>query len=171
MQTQDLYKQLFKTAHDHLEATLMDVTEEVANWIPDKVVSSIGAQYVHTLTSEDNVVNGLLKGGAPLMATTFAGKIGTSEAPILFAWEAWGRTSPINLSEARAYAQAVYASVNEYLNTQTEASLAETVDLTAAGLGVMPRSVVLEIALRQPYVHSGEISALKGLQGLKGYPV
>jgi hypothetical protein len=171
MQTQDLYTQLFKTANDHLEATMADVTEEVANWVPEKIVASIGAQYVHILTSQDTVVNALLKGGAPLMATTFAGKIGTNEPPKLFAWEEWGRTSKINLPQARAYAQAVYASIYEYLRTQTGASLAETVDLTAAGLGVMPRAVVLEIALRQPYTHSGEISALKGLQGLKGYPV
>ena len=170
METQVLYAALFKTANDHLEAIMSDVTEEVANWLPEGIVSSIGAQYVHIITSEDAIVNLLLKGDAPMMATTHAGKIGTEEPPELFTWGQWGRTSPVNLEEARTYAQAVYASVNEYLATQTADSLAEMVDLTSVGFGLMPRHVVLELALRQPYIHGGEISAVKGLQGLKGYP-
>ncbi|MFN8371583.1 MAG: DinB family protein [Anaerolineae bacterium] len=171
MQSEALYTLLFKTANEHLEATVADVNDDVANWVPEKTVASIGAQYVHILTSMDAIVNALLKGGAPLMATTFAGKIGAAEAPQLFTWGEWGRSSKVNLAQARAYAQAVYASIYDYLSGQTDESLAETVDLTGAGLGVMPRAVVLEIALRQPYVHAGEISALKGLQGMKGYPV
>jgi hypothetical protein len=171
MQTEALYTLLFKTANDHLEATLADVTDELANTVPEKVVATIGAQYIHILTSEDAIVNALLKGGAPLFATQFAGKIGTAQPPELFTWGEWGRTSKVNLAEARTYAQAVYSSVYEYLSAQTAASLGEIVDLTAAGLGQMPRAVVLEIALRQPYLHAGEISALKGLHGLKGYPI
>ena len=170
MQTQALYALLFKTANDHLEATMADVTDAVANWLPEKTVASIGAQYIHILTSEDVIINALLKGGAPLMASTFAGKIG-SEPPQLFTWGEWGRSVKVDLAAARQYAQAVYASVEAYLNTQTADSLAETVDLTGAGLGVMPRAVVIELALRQPYLHGGEISALKGLQGLRGYPM
>jgi hypothetical protein len=171
MQSQALYALLFKTANDHLEATMADVTDAVANWVPAQTVATIGAQYVHLVTSEDVIVNGLLKGGAPLLATTFAGKIGAATAPQLFTWGDWGRSTKVNIAEARAYAQAVYASVDAYVNAQTAESLGEIVDLSAAGLGAMPRAVVLEIALRQPYVHAGEISALKGLQGLKGYPI
>lgn len=170
MQTQALYALLFKTANDHLEATMADVTDAVANWLPAQTVSTIGAQYVHLVTSEDGIINGVLKGGAPLLATAFAGKIGAATAPQTFTWGDWGRSTKINLAEARAYAQAVYASVNEYVSQQTAESLGEILDLTAAGFGAMPRAAVLEIALRQSYVHAGEISVLKGLQGLKGYP-
>lgn len=171
MQTEALYSLLFKTANDHLEATLDGVDDALANQVPEKTVGTIGAQYVHILTSEDAIINGLLKGGAPLFASTFAGRIGAPQAPQLFTWGEWGRTTQVNLAEARAYAQAVYASVYAYLAGQTAATLGEIVDLTQAGLGQMPRAVVLEIALRQPYVHAGEISALKGLNGLKGYPI
>lgn len=169
MQSEILLNMLFQSAHEILEGVMADVDNTIANWLPDKIVGSIGAQYVHVLTSEDAIINAILKGGAPLMATQFAGKIGTPSAPELFKWGEWGRTTQVDVVAAKAYAQAVYAATSEYVCSLTADQLGEVLDLTQAGLGQMPRAVVLSIALQQPYVHSGEISALKGLQGLKGY--
>jgi len=171
MQSEMLFNLLFKSAHDTLEGVMTDVTDAIANWVPSTVVATIGAQYIHAVTSEDAIVNAILKGGAPLMATTFAGKIGAPSAPELFKWSEWGRTVKVDVTAAKAYAQAVYASTAEYIGSLNAEKLGEVLDLTAAGLGQMPRAAVLSIALMQPYVHGGEISALKGLQGLKGYAI
>ncbi len=169
MQSEAVFQMLFQAAHEQMEAVMTDVTDSIAHVVPPGVVSSIGAQYVHALTSEDFVINVALKGGAPLLATTFAGKIGSADVPQLFTWGQWGRTVKVDVAQAKAYAQAVYASAREYLTTLTPAQVGEVVDLTQMGLGQMPRAALLNIALQQVLSHSGEISALKGLQGLKGY--
>lgn len=171
MQSEILLNMLFSSAHEVLEGVMQGVDNTIANWVPEKVVATIGAQYVHVLTSEDAIVNAILKGGAPLMATSFAGKIGTATPPELFTWGEWGRTSKVDVAQAKAYAQAVYASTAEYVASLNAEKLGEVLDLTQAGFGKMPRAAVLAIALQQRYVHGGEISALKGLQGLKGYAV
>jgi hypothetical protein len=169
MKSEVLYNVLFKSAHDSMEEVMADVTDKIANWLPEKIVATIGAQYVHAVTSEDAIVNAILKGGAPLMATKFAGKIGAASAPELFSWGEWGRAVKVDVSAAKAYAQAVYAATAEYVGNLNAKALGEILDLSHMNLGHMPRAAVLSIALTQPFVHSGEISALKGLQGLKGY--
>jgi hypothetical protein len=103
------------------------------------------------------------------IAHVVAGKIGSADVPQLFTWGQWGRTVKVDVAQAKAYAQAVYASAREYIATLTPAQVGEVVDLTQMGLGQMPRAALLNIALQQVLSHSGEISALKGLQGLKGY--
>jgi hypothetical protein len=69
------------------------------------------------------------------------------------------------------YAQAVYASTEEYLNSLTPADLDAPADLTSVGMGTMPLATFLLTALLgNNYAHTGEISTLKGMQGLRGYP-
>ena len=113
MQSEVLFNMLFNSAHETLEGVMSDVDNTVANWIPEKIVGTIGAQYVHVLTSEDVIINAMLKGGAPLMATSFAGKIGAPSAPELFTWGEWSRTTKVDVAAAKAYAQAVYAATAE----------------------------------------------------------
>jgi len=55
---------------------MSDVTPEQAHWSPPGVANPLGAAYAHLVSSEDMFVNGMLAGGAPIMASTFAGKVG-----------------------------------------------------------------------------------------------
>ena len=68
-------------SHDLLEQTMADVTPELAQWVPPGVANPIGATYAHAVLAEDKMLNEMLKGTAPLAATTFAGKMGLSELP------------------------------------------------------------------------------------------
>jgi hypothetical protein len=170
MQSPAVFQMMFQLAHEQLEAVMADVTSEVAHYLPAGVVSSIGAQYIHAVTSEDAIVNAILKQGAPLMATEFAGRIGSTEAPQLFTWGEWGRTVKADVAQAKAYAQGVYASTQAYVATLTPEAVGEMLDLTQMGMGMVPRAGLLYQALQQILIHTGEISTIKGLQGLKGYP-
>jgi len=49
--------------------------------------------------------------------------------------------------------------------------LNRVVDLQSIGLGQQPISSFLVIMLANVNNHCGEISCLKGLQGLRGYPM
>jgi hypothetical protein len=162
----------FKAAHDFLETTLGTITADVVNRVPEApLLSTIGAQYLHILTTEDVIFNVILASSVPLVATTFVGKIGASEPPHLFTWQQWGRTHRVDLDAARTYGQAVYAATDAYLATVTPEILDVIIDLTSIGFGHVPRAALISTALQNVYIHTGEISTLKGLQGLKGYPI
>ena len=157
-------------AHELLEMVTADVTPEQAHWIPPGIANPLGALYVHAVCSEDGVVNAMLKGGAPMFASAWAGKTGASE-PI---WELElerARSVKVNLPAFRQYAQAVYAATNEYVALLSENDLTRVVDLSNVGMGQRSVNWILAALLVSHLNNmSGEISALKGIQGAKGYP-
>jgi DinB superfamily len=167
----DLLRAQYKGAHDVLEATMQDVTAEMAHWSPPGIANLLGATYAHVVTGEDAILNGMAKGAAPLLATSWAGKTGLSELPPMGgSWSEWSHRVQVDVAAARAYGQAVYADTDAYLATLTDADLGRTVDLSPMGLGQQGLGWLLSIMLNNVAWHTGEISCLKGLQGAKGYP-
>src|SRR3990172_6172684 len=146
-----LLREQLKTVHEILEGTMADVTPEQAHWTPPGVALPIGATYAHVIVSEDGVVNGMFRGGAPLFAAAWAGKTGLSELPPPFDpkkpgfpdWSGWSRKVKVDLP----------------------------VVLAALGLGQSTVGFVINNGiLGNAFTHCGEISCLKGLQGKRGYP-
>jgi hypothetical protein len=170
-----------KSAHWLLEETISDVSDEMARFAPPGKALSIGAAYVHYVTSEDWMVHSLFKGVAPLMGGAWAGRTGVSDPPPgpgddwATRFEAWCRRVRVDLPAFRAYAKAVYEATDAYLATLPaalpDAELSREVDLSAMGMGKKTVGFVLDNALLgHAYCHCGEISAIKGVQGKKGYP-
>jgi hypothetical protein len=157
-------------AHELLEMVMADVTEEQAHWQPPGIANPVGALYIHAVVAEDAVINAIIRGAAPLFASEWAGRTGASE-PGPFMSLDWSRNLKVELPAARDYAQAVYANSDNYLLGLTAADLEQIVDVSQAGLGHRPLSWCLN-ALVAAHINNmaGEISALKGVQGAKGYP-
>jgi DinB superfamily len=153
-----------KGAHEWLEGTLQGVTDELANAVPEGKVATIGANYAHVVTFEDYFFNALVKGGAPLMMSENAG---ISAPPPMGSWEEWGRTVTVKLADQQAYAQKVYATADAYLATLRDADLARVIE---APVATLPLGEFLRILILNAHLHAGEISCLKGLRGLQGYP-
>ena len=65
-------------AHQLLALTMADVTPEMAQAIPPGIANPLGSIFAHALLAEDGVINGLLKQGAPLFASTWADKTGVA---------------------------------------------------------------------------------------------
>jgi hypothetical protein len=164
------YRQQYRLAHQWLEGTLDGMTGEQVNFQPGGNALPAGAQYSHHVQGLDGIFNGKLGGKAPLMTGAFAGKFGTSESAPLGDWAAWARSAEVDLDAARAYAGAVYEATDAYLAGLTDSDLDGTVDLSMWGMGDQPLSHLLNVMLLDAAVHTGEISAIKGMQGLKGYP-
>jgi len=77
----------------------------------------------------------------------------------------------VDLLAFRAYAKAVYDATDAYLDTLADPELSREVDLSEMGMGKQTVGFVLDnVLLGHAYCHCGEISALKGIQGKKGYP-
>lgn len=160
---QNLRAQL-KGAHDWLEGTLQGVDDQIANAVPTGKVAKIGAQYAHVVSFEDMVFNAALKGGAPLMMSMSAG---IDSPPPMGPWDEWGRTVKVNFAEQQAYAQKIYEVVDSYLATIDDSALTREIDLQFTKL---PLGRLLGLLILNAFVHAGEISCLKGLNGMKGYP-
>ncbi len=167
----DLLRQQYKMAHNILENTMQGVTTEHAQWLPPGKAQPIGANYGHVLASEDGLIGGFLKSVAPLMASSWAGKTGLSEPPPQMPpWDEWSRRVQVDLDSTHAYAQAVYEATDGHLASLTDEDLNRPMDLSALGLGPQTVGFFLSLLLFNVHTHSGEISCLKGLQGLQGYP-
>jgi hypothetical protein len=164
-----LFSRLFQTSHGWLEGTIEPVTPEQAAWAPAGAATPIGAQYAHILFSEDFLIGGAIRGGAPLAMSTWQGRTGVSEPPPAGEWAEWARRVEVDLPAARQYAQAVYGATEAYLASATEEDLTRGIDLSAFGFGVQTVEYVLNNLHINAAAHCGEISCLKGLQGAKGY--
>jgi hypothetical protein len=167
-------REQFESANHVLEGTMQDVSPELAHWGPPGNAVPIGASYFHTLMSQDYMINSFVKGGPPWMATTWAGKAGISEPyppPSEGPWEPWAKRVKVDLEVMRQYAQAIYANTDDFLASMDEAEANRSLDLSGFGMGTKSVEWFLgNILLQHVCHHTGEISCLKGLQGLKGYP-
>lgn len=158
----------YQQAHQALEGTMADVAPEHVHWGPPGKAVPIGAAYAHTLVGEDAVLNGMVRRAAPLFATTWAGRSGMSQPPPQNPpWDEWARSVQIDLPLLREYGQAVYAATDGYLASLSPADLDVVIDgfQGKESLGSFLTGVALHVGW-----HTGEISSVKGLQGVKGYP-
>ena len=171
----DVYRKLLHTAHEALEGTVAGATLDQVTWDPPGKAFSIAANYAHVVTSEDMGVQRLLRGKDLLAATSWAGRAGMSEMPPLGPGggdlKAWSGRARVDLPALQKYGQAVYVATDEYLASLTPEGLSRSLDLSALGLGQQPVSYILNALVVNAAMHCGETSCLKGIQGLKGYPL
>ena len=158
-----------KSAHELFAATLSGLTPEQAHRDAGGNTVPIVAHFGHVMVFEDMIVNGLLKGGAPLFTSTATGF--SAMPPQQPPWDAWGRAVKVDMSQAMDYAMQVGASAEAFVAALDDAGLAKPLDVSALGLGMQNVGFMLSALVLNLHVHTGEISCLKGLQRLKGYPI
>ena len=166
MDVRTMLQQQMQAMHDTMEAAIGDCPGEVvARSLPGSTINSIGAVYAHTVFSEDGLLNGLIRGQKPVYyAGDWAQKIGL-EMPQGTQEPNWNVTFDVGLF--REYASAVYRATDEYLSSISDEELARIID--AGFAPPMPvSSFVANILAWHVATHQGEISALKGVQGLDG---
>jgi hypothetical protein len=166
MDVKGTLREQMQTLHATLEAAIGDCPPSVvANQLPGAKINSIGAIYAHTVMGEDGLLNGLVRGETPVyFANGWADKIGL-EMPQGTMEPDW--TIDYDLDLFRQYAQNVYETTYDYLETVSDDELDRVIESGFAP--PMPaRSFVAGILAWHVATHQGEISALKGVQGLEG---
>lgn len=167
----DVYRSIFNNIHEWLEGTVDGMTPEQIAWQPPGNVVSAGSHYVHHLLAEDLFLNMIVQGKTALAMGEWQGRAGFDEPmPMDGPWADWARRVKVDLLAARAYGQAVYAATDSFLNGCSDDDLAKELDLSMVGWGTKPLSYLLNQIATDGAAHCGEISAVKGLQGLRGYP-
>jgi hypothetical protein len=170
-----LIKEELKNAHETFEATMADVTDEQLHKDPGGKALPIGAVYAHLVFSEDQIVHGMLQGKPALSETTWKDKTGAAAPmPAMDAnWsvnhEAWAKSVQIDLAKLHEFAQAVYADTDAYVNSLTDEDLEKEIDLGAWGKQKVAY-LLYGFIIGHTFSLTGEISAIKGVHGAKGYP-
>lgn len=166
MDAKTTVREQMNALHAILEAAIGDCpADALTAKLPNAKINAIGAIYAHTVFGEDGMLNGMVRGQAPVyMAGGWAEKIGV-EMPQGTMEPDW--TVDIDLDLFRQYAAEVYEATDQYLDTVTDEELERVVDP-----GFTPPMSVLSfistILAWHAATHQGEISALKGVQGLEG---
>ena len=152
-----LLRSQFRLAHELLEAAIEQLRTKAAH-LPDSTAWAAEARYAHVVLCEDLSINGILASGTPLALSTWVGRTGISDVPLLAGsndWRAWGLQVRLDLAELRRYARAVYASTDDYLDALPD-------DALHTACGEMP-ACVLNALLLTLSMRRGEIACLHTL--------
>jgi hypothetical protein len=167
-----------ENAHDTLENTFGDLSVADAHREPGGRAFKPAANYAHVIFAEDGIVNGMIRHGAPLFASSWAGRTGFS-APMPMPgqgdWaqthDAWSRSVTMDMAQARQYARAVEADALEYISSLKPEDLDQPVEVGIPGVPSMPLGMMITaFIIGHFYSLAGELSAGKGVLGLQGYP-
>jgi hypothetical protein len=157
MNTVDLIQFSLGAAFDVLGAVTADLTQEQADWEPPGKASSIGTIYSHILTYVDYFVR----------EYCIAGKRQPETAEVR-PDELWMKDVQVGVPALHERAAEVRSTCEGWLATLTPKDLERKRHTTA---GEMNEGQMFELfVIWHVNVHCGEISALKGCQGLQGYP-
>jgi hypothetical protein len=157
--------------HDILDQTIADCSQDVLDKnLPGATISSIGSIYAHLLFAEDGILHGMLQGKPPIYrAQNWASRTGV-QMPEPGGFNAdWARTVRVQLPAFREYAKAVFAATDAYVAGLSDADLDRKVQTGFVGEQTVGY-VISNILGWHAAQHTGEIAALKGVQGLKGLP-
>ena len=162
MKNSALLRLQLNEAFDWLDDVVRDLNPEQYSWQPEGSANPISKLHAHTLSSADFWMN-LMGLGKPLLWMGVAQKTGL---PANFI-EVWKTDSPIKLGDMQEYAKDL-REASLAIEALDDAALER--ELTAPVFGKRDVGFVLRLAGMQMAIHTGEISAAKGLQGLQGLP-
>ncbi len=150
-------------AHDLMTQVFAPVTTDQAVWrAPGSTANLVGATFLHAYFSEDGLVQ--RSQGRPTLFDSGGWQQRTGLDPAAL-WTSSDRPDPDAL---RAYAAEVAAATRAYLEGVSPDALVEEVN---SPVGKRSRAVLFSLLLlTHKGSHMGEIAALLGCQGVKGFP-
>ncbi len=168
MDAKEYIQRQLATVRRVCDAALTDLTDEQLNWTPPGTPNPIGAVLIHILAAEDRFIQAVLQ-GKPLVWQTeaWAERVGLKSLPGYGqGWEE-SKQTPLQLAPLLDYRASVRAATDAYIAGLTPAELEREVELIGSARPVADALAIMVVHIAS---HSGEIAALKGVQGLKGLP-
>ena len=172
MNTVELVQFSLGNAFGLLGGVTADLTQELADWQPPGIANPIGATYWHVVSSVDHIVYGWCLGQAPLSERDGWGErvlaVSAPEPEHGGDYLTYYRTIRVDLPTVHEYTQAVAEAVQGWLGTLKPEDLEHKMETP---MGEQSLAQLLEtFVIWHINAHCGEIAALKGCQGAKGYP-
>jgi hypothetical protein len=157
-----------------LDGLVTDVTQEQADWQPPGTANPIGALYWHVIAHADQIAHDWGMGQASLRQrdgwqekVVITRPATDPEDPFGELW-AVREGLCVDLAALHDYAQATSQAIQEWVASLRPEDLERTVNTTIGELAM--GQMIEAYIVWHVNVHCGEIAALKGCQGLKGYP-
>ena len=169
MDIYEYFKSLMLGMRRQVEMTMKDVTSEEFNWAPSGTANTISATFIHMTSVEDHFVQTFLQGKPRIWDEDGWGeKTGVKKTPNIGEnWDEFKKTT-VAIAPLMTYQKAVWAATDAYLAQLTQEELDRKVKFAGGERSVAD---MLLLAASQELSHSGEIAALKGIQGYKGLPI
>ncbi len=145
------------------------MTDELFNYAPPGTANTISATFVHLMNVEDHFIHRIIQGKPCIWEIeNWSEKTGILKPPSI--GEDWSefKYKKTAIQPLLDYKDAVWAATDTYLATLTPEELDRTVDFAG---GTRTVADMLLLSASQSLSHTGEIAALKGIQGVKGLPI
>ncbi len=168
MEVKEYIQRQITHAHSQCDGVMTGLTEDQLNWLPPGTANTISATVMHILGGEDSYIQVFIQGKQSLFEQGgWAAKIGVSAPPRPGQpWDEY-KHKTFSLAPFLAYQQEVRAATDRYLAQLTPEELDRKVNFAGRERTV---GEVLTMLVGHIASHSGEIAALKGVQGAKGLP-
>jgi hypothetical protein len=172
MNTVELTQYSLGNAFDILGQVVADLTQEQADWAPPGIANPIGATYWHTVSSVDEIVHKWIRGEEPLRQ-----KGGWQEKALAVSvpepghggdYLAYMQAIRVDIAALHAYTEAVAEAIQCWLASLTPEDLERELETPIGKLSV--GRMLETFIIWHINAHCGEIAALKGCLGVKGYP-
>lgn len=164
MDAVELLRQQAEMTEMMLTSVFAKVTPEQAMWkLPGATTNPIAATFLHCYLTEDRVVH--KQQGRPMLfeSANWQERLNVEPAAI------WTLTDCPDLAACRAYAADVRAASIRYLDDLDPATLSAE---ARTPFGQYTLAALLGLILgTHKFLHGGEIAALLGCQGEKGFPI
>ncbi len=169
MDVRDYIRLQIEVAHRSCDGIISDLTDDLLNWVPPGQANTVSATLAHILGGEDRFIHVLLQDKPRIWdAQGWSEKIGVAGPPRPGSgWEDF-KGLRLSMDAFRAYGEAVRAGTRAYLENLESEDLERKVNFAGSDRSV---AEVLAMLVNHMIEHSGEIAALKGIQGAKGLPV
>ena len=169
MDAQDYLERQFSEVRRLSGAPMQEIAEEQVNWAPPGTANVISAILLHQAGIEDAVVQQRLRGEPRIWERDgWAEKTGVAMTPGSGGgWEEL-KTQTVSLAPIQAYAAAVHAATDAYLASLTDEELRREMPWPFGGTRTVADFLALIVV--HTVFHAGEVSALKGAQGVPGIP-
>jgi len=163
MNTAAYAKYALEQTFNLMSAVAEGMDDSQYNWQPGGTCNAIAKSHVHALTSVDFFVNMIAKGGA-MTWPEYATKMGLPANPTGI----WGFDGQVPLSTMKEYAEQVQASALDYVGALSDVDFDR--ELETQFFGKQPLAFIIQILGLHSAGHMGDMSAVKGMQSLKGLP-
>lgn len=152
-----------------IDGTVNNLTDELINWAPSGTANTISATLLHFIHSEDNFIQKYVQDKSSVWESeNWSEKTGITDPPHMGGDWSEFKNMHIAIQPLLAYKAAVWAATDAYLASLTSEELDRKVKF-AGGERTIADMLILSVA--HSLSHTGEIAALKGVQGAKGLPI
>ncbi len=167
MEVKEFVQRQLAAMRRQCDAALQDMTDEQFNWMPPGTVNPIRTTLVHMIAAEDSFVQRVILDKPTVWDSgNWSEQIGLPFPPGRGRWDEV-RDTTLASAPVLAYAQAVRVATDAYVAELTASELDRAIQFMGATRSVAD---ALTILVTHTVGHAGEISAVRGMQGVKGLP-